>query len=256
MSDAERTDDDLYDTVIGYRGGNWIMSGQKQAMDSGSRKPVRTGRHAQRTLPAYVSTCFYNIAAYPHLKGDVSWRSRRRRWRNGAYEEAAQRLPGLRYVKWKFSAVPGGSPSPRFYICRSGDGPFYACVRRPRRHAKPTITPCMNAIAPRGIAMLTLDMPSVGFSSKWKLTVIPACSTSMCVGVRSLMSLADHTRVLVASVCFRLPPTPGASGLTLKRRVLKAVRLAVRRWSMRYLRSATTEHGAGDVSGCAGQPSG
>ncbi|MGS9407118.1 alpha/beta hydrolase, partial [Salmonella enterica subsp. enterica serovar Infantis] len=24
--------------------------------------------------------------------------------------------------------------------------------------------------APRGIAMLTLDMPSVGFSSKWKLT--------------------------------------------------------------------------------------
>ncbi|MFP1496578.1 alpha/beta hydrolase [Escherichia coli] len=24
MSDAERTDDDLYDTVIGYRGGNWI----------------------------------------------------------------------------------------------------------------------------------------------------------------------------------------------------------------------------------------
>lgn len=24
MSDVERIDDDLYDTVIGYRGGNWI----------------------------------------------------------------------------------------------------------------------------------------------------------------------------------------------------------------------------------------
>ena len=24
MSDAERTDDDLYDTVIGYRGGSWL----------------------------------------------------------------------------------------------------------------------------------------------------------------------------------------------------------------------------------------
>lgn len=32
MSDAERTDDDLYDTVIGYRGGNWIYEWATQAM--------------------------------------------------------------------------------------------------------------------------------------------------------------------------------------------------------------------------------
>lgn len=33
--------------------------------------------------------------------------------------------------------------------------------------------------APNGIAMLTLDMPSIGFSSKWKLTQDSACCTSM-----------------------------------------------------------------------------
>ncbi|HFX8012564.1 TPA: alpha/beta hydrolase, partial [Escherichia coli] len=33
MSDAERTDDDLYDTVIGYRGGNWNYEWSKQAME-------------------------------------------------------------------------------------------------------------------------------------------------------------------------------------------------------------------------------
>ncbi|EOY8580678.1 alpha/beta hydrolase, partial [Klebsiella oxytoca] len=33
MSDAERTDPELYDTVVGYRGGNWIFEWAKQAMD-------------------------------------------------------------------------------------------------------------------------------------------------------------------------------------------------------------------------------
>ncbi len=66
MSDAERTDDDLYDTVIGYRGGNWIYEWATQAMVA-NKKPVRkkirnsavdTGCMRLRTL--------YNIAAYPH----------------------------------------------------------------------------------------------------------------------------------------------------------------------------------------------
>ncbi|MDI4751557.1 alpha/beta hydrolase, partial [Salmonella enterica subsp. enterica serovar Anatum] len=35
---------------------------------------------------------------------------------------------------------------------------------------KPTPPLYERYFAPRGIAMLTLDMPSVGFSSKWKLT--------------------------------------------------------------------------------------
>ena len=32
MSESERTDSDLYDTVVGYRGGNWIYEWSKQAM--------------------------------------------------------------------------------------------------------------------------------------------------------------------------------------------------------------------------------
>ncbi len=34
VDDARRADDDLYDTVIGCRGGNWIYEvGQNEAMD-------------------------------------------------------------------------------------------------------------------------------------------------------------------------------------------------------------------------------
>ena len=32
MSEAERTDPELFDTVIGYRGGNWIFEWAKEAM--------------------------------------------------------------------------------------------------------------------------------------------------------------------------------------------------------------------------------
>ena len=40
MSDAERTDDDLYDTVIGYRGATGFMSGPPRRW-CGNKKPVR-----------------------------------------------------------------------------------------------------------------------------------------------------------------------------------------------------------------------
>ncbi|EFX6009242.1 alpha/beta hydrolase, partial [Escherichia coli] len=50
MSDAERTDDDLYDTVIGYRGGNWIYEWAIQAMvwqqkACAEEDPQLSGRH-------------------------------------------------------------------------------------------------------------------------------------------------------------------------------------------------------------------
>lgn len=32
MSEADRTDSELYDTVVGYRGGNWIYEWATQAM--------------------------------------------------------------------------------------------------------------------------------------------------------------------------------------------------------------------------------
>ncbi|EFY1419658.1 alpha/beta hydrolase, partial [Shigella sonnei] len=69
MSDAERTDDDLYDTVIGYRGGNWIYEWAIQAMvwqqkACAEEDPQLSGRHWLH------AATLYNIAAYPHLKGD------------------------------------------------------------------------------------------------------------------------------------------------------------------------------------------
>lgn len=150
MSDAERTDDDLYDTVIGYRGGNWIYEWAKQAMDwqqkaCQEQDAMRSGRYW-----LHAST-LYNIAAYPHLKGD-ELAEQAQALANRAYEEAPRSGCQARYVKWNlpFLAV---RLSPRFYICRKGMARFRRCsCAAAWTPCKPTITPCMNAISRRAVS--------------------------------------------------------------------------------------------------------
>jgi hypothetical protein len=79
MSEAERTDSELYDTVVGYRGGNWIYEWSKQAMlwqqkASQEEDATRSGKHWLHAANLYA------IAAYPHLKGD-ELAEQARRWR-------------------------------------------------------------------------------------------------------------------------------------------------------------------------------
>nr|VUD26300.1 fermentation/respiration switch protein [Salmonella sp. NCTC 7297] len=140
---------DLYDTVIGYRGGNWIYEWATQAMDwqqkaCQEQDAMRSGRYW-----LHAST-LYNIAAYPHLKGD-ELAEQAQALANRAYEEAAQRLPGsLREMEF---AVPGGSPVTAFLHMPKGDGPFQRCsCAAAWTPCKPTITPCMNAISRRAVS--------------------------------------------------------------------------------------------------------
>lgn len=132
MSEAERTDKELYDTVIGYRGGNWIYEWAKQAMvwqqkASMEEDPQVSGRHW-----LHAST-LYNIAAYPHLKGD-ELAEQAQALANRAYEEAAQRLPG-HCARWNLP-LPAARQSLDSCICqRRRSVPDGADVRWPRFHA-------------------------------------------------------------------------------------------------------------------------
>ncbi len=117
MSEAERTDPELFDTVIGYRGGNWIFEWAKEAMQWQQKAgqeadPLLSGRHWLH------ASNLYSIAAYPHIKGD-ELAEQAQALANRAYEEAAQRLPGsLRELEF---TIPGGSPITGFaYAERRG----------------------------------------------------------------------------------------------------------------------------------------
>ncbi|WJD51087.1 MULTISPECIES: esterase FrsA [unclassified Enterobacter] len=193
MSEAERTDNALYDTVVGYRNGNWIYEWATQAMvwqqkASQEEDAALSGRHW-----LHAST-LYSIAAYPHLKGD-DLAEQAQALANRAYEEAARRLPGsLRELE---IPIAGGAPLTAFLHMPKGDGPF------------PTVLMCGGLdslqsdyytlyeryFAPQGIAMLTLDMPSIGFSSKWKLTQDSSILHQHVLKALPDIPWIDHTRV-------------------------------------------------------------
>lgn len=193
MSQAERTDDDLYDTVVGYRGGNWIYEWSKQAM----LWQQKAGQEQDDTLSGrhwLHASNLYSIAAYPHLKGD-ELAEQAQALANRAYEEAANRLPGsMRELEF---TIPGGASVSGFLHMPPGDGPF------------PTVLMCggLDALqsdnyslferylAPLGIAMLTLDMPSIGFSSKWKLTQDSSFLHQQVLKSLPNIPWVDHTRV-------------------------------------------------------------
>lgn len=78
MSEAERTDSELYDTVVGYRGGNWIYEWSKQAM----LWQQKASQEEDATLSASTGCTPQTSTALPPIpiSRGMSWPSRLRRW--------------------------------------------------------------------------------------------------------------------------------------------------------------------------------
>lgn len=169
VSQAERTRDQLLDTVVGYRSGNWIYEWSHQAMLWQQRgmeatDPAVAGQHWLQ------AASLYSIASYPHLKGDVL-AEQAQTLANRAWEEAARML-SYELKALTFPISGGGSVTGFLHLPPGGKGPW------------PTVLVCGSLdmlqndtyrlfhdyFAPAGLAMLTIDMPSIGFSSKWTLS--------------------------------------------------------------------------------------
>ncbi|TKI03326.1 esterase FrsA [Martelella alba] len=168
-SEAERSDDRLLDTVVGYRPGNWIyewshqgMLWQQKAMDEPQAE--LSGGYWLRAAN------FYSIASYPHLVGDLL-AEQAQTLANRAWEEAVGRLR-FQVKALEFPITGGGKLTGFLHLPSQGPGPF------------PTVMVCggldmlqndtyrlfHDYFAPAGLAMLTIDMPSIGFAAKWKLS--------------------------------------------------------------------------------------
>lgn len=193
-SRVEHTDDKLLDTVIGYRGGNWIYEWSKQAA-LWQQKAGEAQSDPQAGQCWLHAANLYGIAAYPHLKGD-ELAEQAQLLANRAYEEATSKLSGeLKELEFN---IPGGSP-------------IFGFLHMPAQVSAPypTVLLCgsldslqtdhyrlfHNYLAPRGIAMLTVDMPSVGFSAKWKLTQDASFLHQQVLRQLENVPWIDHTRV-------------------------------------------------------------
>ncbi|RNM21240.1 esterase FrsA [Dickeya undicola] len=193
-SEAERSDAQLLDTVIGYRGGNWIYEWVSQGM----RWQQQAGQYSQGEQAGQCwlkAANLYSIAAYPHLKGD-ELAEQAQTLANRAYEEAAGHLS----YELKSLTLPvdgGGQVTAFLHLPAQGQAPF------------PTVLMCgsldtlqcdyhrlfQDYLAPAGIAMLTVDIPSVGFSSRWKLDQDSSFLHQQVLQALPNVPWVDHTRV-------------------------------------------------------------
>ncbi|WAT01305.1 esterase FrsA [Rouxiella chamberiensis] len=169
VSTAERTDPQKLDTVVGYRSGNWIYEWSNQAMIW--QQKAQDQQDNQKASEYWLRAAnLYSIAGYPHIKGDAL-AEQAEVLANKAFEKSTEGAP---YKLKEFSLPVEGSkpiigfvhlpnegtaPVPAVLVCGSLDtlqSDYHRLFR--------------SYLAPLGIAMVTIDMPSVGFSSHSKLT--------------------------------------------------------------------------------------
>lgn len=193
-SQAPRSDARLLDTVVGYRSGNWIYEWVKQGAEW--QKKAAEGGENQRDGQYWLNAAnFYSIAAYPHIKGD-ELAEQAQTLANRAYEEAAKHLP-YELKALSFPIDGGGDLTGFLHLPAAGKAPF------------PTILMCGNLdmlqsdyyrlfhdyFAPAGMAMLTIDVPSVGFSSRWKLSQDSSFLHQQVLRALPDVPWVDHRRV-------------------------------------------------------------
>ncbi|MFS2222246.1 esterase FrsA [Pantoea sp. B65] len=194
VSDAEHTNDQHLDTVMGYRGGNWIYEWSKQAGLWQQKALETTDDSAAGEYWLHAANLF-SIAAYPHIKGD-ELAEQAQTLAIRAYEEATPRLAG-ELKELDFTITDVGTISGFLHMPKETTAPY------------PTVIMCggldtlqtdyyrffHDYLAPRGIAMLTLDMPSVGLSAKCKLTQDTSFLHQQVLRGLENVPWVDHTRV-------------------------------------------------------------
>lgn len=194
VADVEHTNDKWLDTVVGYRNGNWIyewvhqgMRWQQSALEQ--QDPLIGGQHWLNAAN------FYSIAGYPHLKGDeLAEQAEALSCR--AYEEAALLLP-YQLKELEFRIEGGSSINGFLHLPEKGEAPFQTVLMCGSLDTLQTDYHRLfrDYLAPHGIAMLTIDMPSIGSSYKWKLTQDSSFLHQQVLIQLASVPWVDHQRV-------------------------------------------------------------
>ncbi|CDG22148.1 conserved protein of unknown function [Xenorhabdus poinarii G6] len=194
VTDAERSTEHLLDTVVGYRKGNWAFEWSQEAMHW-QQEALNTGDVEKASEYWSKAATLYGIAAYPHLRGD-ELADQAIVLANKAYENAA-RFSDHELKKLVFRLEDGKSvtgllhipshieePCPTIFVCASLDNVQSDFWRLFCEH-----------LAPLGFAMLTVDMPSVGYSAKFTLTQDTCALHRQILQQLNRIPWIDHTRV-------------------------------------------------------------
>lgn len=127
VSTAQRSNEHMLDTVVGYRSGNWIYEWAKQgaawqtkAMES--EETQHDGHYWLNAANLYSIAAYPYINAYPYIKGD-ELAEQAQTLANRAYEEAVNYLP-YQLKALDFPIEGGGSLRGFLHLPEQGDGAF------------------------------------------------------------------------------------------------------------------------------------
>jgi esterase FrsA len=158
------------DSILAFGPGHWIHEWNR-AGDAAlvqARNAAKAG-HRDAAKAGYLEAIhYYNIASYPHLNHDTHAMASLRASQD-AYREATPFLHGeVRVLDFKYA----GKPFQAYLHVPPGAGPFPVLVKSPGSDIVKEIyyASYERELAPRGIAMITLDMPGIGGSQAHVLT--------------------------------------------------------------------------------------
>ncbi|MBD1555920.1 esterase FrsA [Vibrio sp. S9_S30] len=190
-STHSRTHDEWLDTVMGYHSGNWTYEWIHQGMLNQRKAEKLKGDEAS---DAYfrASLCF-SIAGYPHIKGD-NLSIQAQILVHKAYDLAMEHSSFVTknvevpFGKKKIKAhlhLPHTERQLPVVIVSGGLDSLQSDMWRLFR----------DYFAPNEIAMLTLDMPSIGHSSHWDLTEDSSCLHKAILDELPRLPWVDHFKV-------------------------------------------------------------
>ncbi|MDV7104995.1 esterase FrsA [Vibrio sp. TH_r3] len=165
-SKHSRTDDDWLDTVMGFHSGNWAYEWTQLGMRHQKNAATLEADDASDEY-FYASLC-YSIAGYPHLKGD-NLSIQAQALAKSAYDEA---MKTSQYVTRQFDVPFEGKKIQANLHLPNTDKPQPVVMVSAGLDALQTDMwrVFKQYLAPMGIGMLTIDMPSIGSNSHWQLT--------------------------------------------------------------------------------------
>lgn len=201
ISDAKRSREEWLDTVIGNRRGNWCFEWSHQAMHW--QQKALEFEKGQEACDAWLRAAnLYSIAAYPFIKGD-ELADQAIVLACKAYDSAAK-FSQYQLKKIPFKVDGGKEVCGFLHIPSNVQGPY------------PTVMVCgmldslqtdysryfREYLEPRGIAMLTLDMPSIGYSGKYSLSQETSTLHEQIVRQLDTIPWIDHTRFAITGIRF------------------------------------------------------
>ncbi len=197
-STHSRTHDEWLDTVMGYHSGNWTYEWIHQGMENQKKAEGLKGNDAS-DFYFKASLCF-SIAAYPHIKGDnlssqalvLVHKAFDLSMKHSGFVTKKIEVPfGKKKIKANLH-LPHTEKQLPVVIVSAGLDTLQSDIWRFFR----------DYLAPNGMAMLTLDMPSIGHSNHWDLTEDSSCLHKAILDELPRIPWVDHFKVGVLGFRF------------------------------------------------------